>query len=71
MGGFTTLAIRFALTLLFNPPALLHEMALPLSFSLDFYRMLLRLSMGIVRIRVHLSELCAKEKNLRGVVDPQ
>ena len=36
-----------------------------------FYRMLLRLNVGAVNRRVNLGELCAKEKDLRGIVDPQ
>jgi len=38
---------------------------------LYFYRILLRLNAGAVSVRVNLSKLCAKEKNLRGVIDPQ
>jgi hypothetical protein len=39
--------------------------------SLHFYGMLLRLKVGAVSIRLDLGELCAKEKNLGGIVDPQ
>ena len=39
--------------------------------SLHFYRMLLRLNVGDVSIRVNLGELCAKEKDLRSIVNPQ
>src|SRR5271165_3691141 len=37
----------------------------------DFYRMLLRFNAGAVSVRINLSKLCAKEKDLRCIVDPQ
>jgi len=39
--------------------------------SLDFYRMLFRSKDAAVSVRVNLGELRAKEKDLRGIVDPQ
>jgi hypothetical protein len=38
---------------------------------LYFYRMLHRLNMSAISVRINLSELCAEEKDLRGIVDPQ
>src|SRR5271165_2533298 len=38
---------------------------------LYFYRMLHRLNAGAVSVRINLSKLRTKEKDLRGIVDPQ
>jgi hypothetical protein len=38
---------------------------------LYFYCMLLWFNTGAISVRVHLSKLCAKEKDLRGVINPQ
>jgi hypothetical protein len=38
---------------------------------LDFYRMFLWFNAGAIGVRVYLGELCAKEKDLGGIVNPQ